>query len=75
MARYEVQTYTVCDGWINCWTDTKDEEEVPATFETHDLAQAAIYEFFADLARGGMAQMYDMDQYRVQPVAKGAGNE
>ena len=65
---YEVQTHTVCDGWINCWTwvDTDcDDVETPQTFETYEEAEAAIYEFFADLARAGMASMYDLDDYRV----------
>ena len=59
---YEVQTYTVCDGWVNCWTI---EDEKPEVFDTPHEAEAAIYEFFADLGSSGMAQSYSMEDYRV----------
>ena len=71
---FEVQEYTICDGWINNWS-----EEVPSklaggyvteaqTFETHDEAMAAIYEFFADLSRAHMVHGYSLDDYRVRRI-------
>lgn len=72
MARYEVQTHTMCDGWINCWTETdEDDVETLQTFETYEEAEATIYEFFADLARAGMASMYDLGDYRIVEVLHG----
>jgi len=70
MARYEVQTHTMCDGWINCWSET-DEDNVDTlqTFSTRDEAEAAIHEFFADLYRAGIGQQYDMEEYRVVRIA------
>jgi hypothetical protein len=66
---FEVQTNTVCDGWINCWTWTDwDNVEAPQLFDTHDLAMAAIHEFFADLYRAGMGHAYDIEDYRVVPA-------
>jgi len=62
--RFEVQTYTICDGWVNCWCD----EDEPAYYDTHDGAQAAIFEFFADLSRAGIVQAYRLEDYRVRPV-------
>jgi len=78
--RFEVQEYTVVDGWINNWTveiPIHIDEWVtrPQTFATADEAQAAIYEFFADLTRAGMVQSYDMSDYRVVPIAYGAANK
>jgi len=57
---FEVQT-NFMGRWENCWT----EDDEPQYFDTHDLAMAAIYEFFADLSRAGMAQSYQLEDYRV----------
>lgn len=66
---FEVQTYTICDGWTNCWSEEgSDGVERPVTFDTEQEAEDAILEFFADLGRAGMAQQYDMEDYRVQKV-------
>ena len=59
--RYEVQTHTLCDGWINCWT-IEDNTEY---FATEQEAQDAIYEFFADLSRAGLSAAYRLEDYRV----------
>ena len=63
--RFEVQTYTLCDGWINCWTI---EDDKPEYFDTEQEAEDAICEFFADLGRAGMAQAYDKEDYRVREM-------
>ena len=61
---YEVQTYTIFDGWVNCWSvDGK-----PETYKTYNDAHAAIYEFFADLARYGMVENYSLDDYRIVEI-------
>lgn len=57
---FEVQT-RIGNGWENCW----HEDDEPQYFNTHDDAMAAIYEFFADLSRAGMAQSYQLEDYRV----------
>jgi len=62
--RFEVQTY-FHGYWENCWT--VDDE--PQYYDTHDEAMADIYEFFADLSRAGIAQSYQLEDYRVVPVA------
>jgi len=43
---FEVQTFTLCDGWINCWT----VDEQPQIFDTEAEAQEALDEFFANIA-------------------------
>jgi len=62
---FEVQTYTLCDGWVNCWTIEDEKKEY---FDTEQEAEDAICEFFADLGRAGMAQAYDKEEYRVRKV-------
>ncbi len=47
---YEVLTYTLCDGWVNCWTVTEDNgEEVPDTFDSYEDAEAEVLEFLSDI--------------------------
>jgi hypothetical protein len=41
---YEVQTYTLCEGWVNCWTT----DGKPTTFETAQEAQAEIDNHIAE---------------------------
>lgn len=45
---YEVQTYTLCAGWINIWTDNLADTLV--TFDTFEAAQAALDQYLADSA-------------------------
>jgi len=67
MARYEVQTRFTY-GWDNCWS--VDDE--PDYYETRQEAEDAILEFFADLSRSGIRQLYSLDDYRVAFVDNGA---
>ena len=68
--RFEVQTRFIY-GWENCWSI--DDE--PDYYDTEQEAEDAINEFFADLGRSGMAQLYDREDYRVRKVfEKGAEN-
>jgi len=70
---YEVLTYTLCDGWINCWSISEGNEEPrPQTFETREAAQAELNEFLQDVkdavAAGDMEEEYDPDDYMIQEV-------
>ena len=52
--RYEVQTWTLCDGWINTWSISEEVgdnifTEVRETFATRKEAQQALDEFLADI--------------------------
>lgn len=47
---FEVHTWTLCDGWVNCWTviDEKGNEQ-PDTYPTIEAAQAEIDDLFNDI--------------------------
>jgi hypothetical protein len=65
--RYEVQTHTWCDGWINTWTD----DDVLVTFDTYAAAQAELADFLAELAhavKAGHLDDYNPDDYRIMGV-------
>jgi len=47
---YEVQHYTLCQGWVNTWNTWDDlEGEQQQTFETVEEAQAELDDFFNDI--------------------------
>lgn len=64
---YQVQTYTLCDGWINTWT----ENDTPLTFDTLEEAQIALQDHLNDLAHAVMFGMddYNPEDYRIERIA------
>lgn len=43
MTHYIVETYTLCDGWINCWSIIEDDDsETPQTFIWAEYALVAF---------------------------------
>ena len=57
---YEVQTYTICDGWVNTWSD----DGTPTVFKSFGEALDAIDEHLADLEADGMDE--DRNTYRIK---------
>jgi hypothetical protein len=65
---YTVETYTICEGWVNCWSVWLDDDtSEPETFETEAEAEAAINAFFAEVAKEGpeFSEGYRREDYRV----------
>jgi hypothetical protein len=69
---YEVQHYTLLDGWINTWSYAEaDGVMQPETFATADEAKAALDEFFQDLEEEvltGQSGPYSREEFRVEHV-------
>ncbi len=67
---YEVQTYTLCGGWINCWT----VDDQPQQFETIEDAQAELDEFFEEIEdeirnkSRKPDEGYCRSEFRIRPV-------
>lgn len=75
-SKFEVLEWTVCDGWVNNWSvdaggPASEDTGMAESFDTHDEALAAIYEFFADLSRAHMVHSYSLDDYRVREIPSG----
>lgn len=70
---YEVQHYTRANGWKNTWSyDEGDGEFLLETFVTRDDAEAALDEFFADLAEdiaAGFCPPCTRDEFRVERIS------
>ena len=66
--RYEIQTFTLCDGWVNTWTDN---DELPVTFETLDEAENELKDYLEDLrleTYNGTLTDFDIESFRVSVV-------
>jgi hypothetical protein len=63
--KYEVQTLTWADGWVNTWSIDGD----PEYFDTYEDAEFALHEMLADIkeavALGDMEELYDPSDYRI----------
>ena len=59
MTRYEIQTHTFCDGFVNMWTD---DNEDPITWETKSEADEALAFLLAD------DRWLDPNSYKVAEV-------
>ena len=42
---FEVQTYTLCDGYVNTWLDSNDK---PIQYATRKKALSDLRDYFAD---------------------------
>lgn len=77
MPRFEVQTYTLCDGWVNTWSTwtSEDPEPRPETFETREAAEESLQDFLQEIREeieDGMREPdegYDESEFRVVEVA------
>jgi hypothetical protein len=66
--KFEIQTYTLCAGWINIWTD--DSELV--LFDTREAAQAELADFLAEQAHAvqlGHLEDFSAEDYKIAEVA------
>ena len=64
---YQIETYTLCQGWINIWAD----DDVPVIFDTYVAASADLAEYLAVLAHAlkvGNLDDYRADDYRFVSV-------
>jgi hypothetical protein len=61
---YEVQTYTIVDGWVNTWKI----DDHPMYFMSISAAFQELADFWAGLEWSNMHHEYDPDEYRIVPV-------
>lgn len=60
---YEVQTYTLCDGWINCWTTYEaDGHSYPTYYDTYAEAEADLNDVLDEWPE------YMRDEFRIVEV-------
>lgn len=73
MAKFEVQHFTLCDGWVNTWLSwDKDGNVIKEVFDTYDEAKASLDEFLDDelyeFNQGNIDSMYEIDEFRIMEI-------
>lgn len=71
--KFEIQHYTLCDGWINTWTVTnEDGTEEPETFDSYNDAWDSLIDFLQqedqDYFNGYIESRYTADEFRIVEV-------
>lgn len=70
--KFEVQHFTLADGWINTWIyiDENDEESI-CIFDSYEEANSALNDFFEDtkiaIAEGNIPEdcSYSSEEFRI----------
>ncbi len=67
--KYAVETWTLCDGWINTWSDDNGN---PVVFDTKEEAEQELKDFLFDqheaVLQCDMIDDYSEEDFRVVPV-------
>jgi len=67
MSKFEVQTYTICEGWKNLWTVDGQTE----TFDSHEDAEHSVKEHLKECLEDGIKE----DKYNYRITIKGESHE
>ena len=73
MGIYEIQHYTLCDGWINNWSiEESNGVSKPEVFDTFEDAVSALDEFLDDelfeYQQGNLDSMYERDEFQIVEI-------
>ena len=73
MSKFEVQHYTLCDGWVNTWTTYDDDgKEIPSLFESYSQALIELDDFLENeheaFIQGWIESKYTSDEFRIVEV-------
>lgn len=68
--KYEVQEFTLCDGWTNTWSD----DDGASTFQTKEEEAEAeldwfLQEMLEEVKAGNMEDAPDREDFRIVEVA------
>lgn len=72
---WEVQHHTICQGWVNCWSEDVDGVSRPVVYETEEEAAFELKVFLQEIAdeiaygERDADQGYDADEFRVVAVS------
>lgn len=63
---YEIQTFTLCDGWVNCWTF---DDDAPITFNDKLEAEAYLVGYGVEINEahkcGDLSDPFNENDYRI----------
>lgn len=69
--RFEIQHLTICDGWINCWSNGETAE--PTTYASFAEALEDLDDFLENQQEayfnGWIDSRYERDDYQIVEIA------
>ena len=71
---WEVQQFTLCEGWVNTWAVEEGGERRPLVYETKGAAEYDLFWFLIEIAceidRGERDpdNGYDEDEFRIVEI-------
>jgi hypothetical protein len=63
--RYQIEHFTLCDGWVNTW---RDDSDAPVTFASYDEALKELNAYYKELnedVQNGFIEPYNMSDFRI----------
>lgn len=70
MKKYEIQHFTLCDGWINTWSDCETGE--PVIYDSYDQARDDLADFLDQedeaFFNGWIESRYQADEFRIVEI-------
>lgn len=71
--KYEIQHYTLCNGWVNTWTlCNEDGSEEPELFDSYQDALDCLKDFLEQedeaYFNGYIESRYQSDEFRIVEV-------
>lgn len=76
MSHFEVLTLTMCDGFVNCWSEYEGETaaESPSIFSTRLAATVALRNHLNEVRRavldGDMEAAYALHNFKIVEVSE-----
>jgi len=68
--RYQIEHFTICDGWCNTW---RDDTDAPVTFASYDEALKALNNHYDELreeVESGFIEPYNLSDFRIAEAKK-----
>ncbi len=68
--RYQIEHFTLCDGWVNTW---RDDTDAPVTFASYDEALKALNNHYNELTEdveSGFIERYNMSDFRIMEITE-----
>ena len=68
--KYEIQTFTMADGWVNTWTHyDENDNEIPSIYDAYSHAQSDLHAYLKDELReyqsGNIESPSDVNDFRI----------
>jgi len=66
--RYQIETFTICDGWVNT---LRDDTDALVTFASYDKALKELNDHYNELresAESGFIEPYNISDFRIAEV-------